>query len=121
MAYRQNFPAIFSARQDAASANNIFGNIFGVTRVPDTSNIRVPQVYMGSYGSWTPPTYNKKGGSLTYDEKLALQQNKQAWKSEENLKRRNHRRQLQADKIQRNSSDKAFGEIYKLINKALGV
>lgn len=121
LAYRQNFPAIFSARQDAASANNIFGNIFGVTRVPDTSNIRVPQVYMGSYGSWTPPTYNKKGGSLTYDEKLALQQNKQAWKSEENLKRRNHRRQLQADKIQRNSSDKAFGEIYKLINKALGV
>ena len=121
LAYRQNFPAIFSARQDAASANNIFGNIFGVTKVPDTSNIRVPQVYMGSYGSWTPPTYNKKGGSLTYDEKLALQQNKQAWKSEENLKRRNHRRQLQADKIQRNSSDKAFGEIYKLINKALGV
>lgn len=121
LAYRQNFPAIFSARQDATAANNIFGNIFGVTRVPDTSNIRVPQVYMGSYGSWTPPTYNKKGGSLTYDEKLALQQNKQAWKSEENLKRRNHRRQLQADKIQRNSSDKAFGEIYKLINKALGV
>jgi len=80
--------------------------------------------YEPDYTFWrTQPIVpsNKKGGSLTYAEKLALQQNKQAWKLEENLKRRNHRRQLQADKIQRNSSDKAFGEIYKLINKALGV
>lgn len=98
------------------------GYLQGVLGIPEGYRPVVPFGRHQIYDPWTPPINGyKKGGSLTLSERKDLEQQQFLLDDVKTTQLLNFKAYKEAQKIFNNGSNNITKEIYKLINKAVGI